>query len=46
MIFNQGIKARVYLNQLKRLRDNFKGLNRALTHEKTKMPLRGKTDSK
>jgi hypothetical protein len=36
--FHHGIKARVYSNQLKRLRDNFQGLKWVLIQEMTKMP--------
>ena len=41
-IFYREFETKVYLNQLERLRDNFKGLNSALTLEKTKMPLGAK----
>jgi hypothetical protein len=42
MIFNRELKARIYTSELKDSEANFRFLNRALTLEKTKMPLGAK----
>jgi hypothetical protein len=40
------IESKTYTSRIKRLRDSFKGLNRVLTLEMTKMPLGAKLTQK
>ena len=45
-VSDTGTESKTHTSKIKRLRDNFKGLNSDLTLEMTKMPLGAKTDSK